>query len=30
MMFVDYLRKTIEDFDVVLGIEAMWLFAVIL
>lgn len=30
MMFANYLRKTPEDFDVVLGTEAMWLSAVAL
>lgn len=30
MMFTNYLRKTPEDFDVVLGTEAMWLSAVAL
>lgn len=30
MMFSNYLRKTPEDFDVVLGTEAMWLSAVAL
>jgi len=30
MMFANYLRKTPEDFDVVLGTEAMWLSAVVL
>ena len=29
-MFANYLRKTPEDFDVVLGTEAMWLSAVAL